>query len=615
MTRPRPAGATGRGRSRCLLTALVGTLAVLLGLVATSSPAAARGTWTTPAPRVPASVAAAVGSVHYALAQPVCRTPANPRSWRCFALRRVDVAKGTPGAVRYVKSAKVTYGPTGGYTPADLAAAYHFDPNVSRSTQTVGIVDWFDDPNVLHDLNAFDHHYGLNRETATSFRKVNQSGHASPLPRPDRDSASETALDVEAVRSVCHTCRIVLVEASTGDDASLAAAENTAARLGATEISNSFGEPESQAGKAAQAAFRHPGVVVTAATGDDGWYEFDGMNAGYDSANEPEFPASLPSTVAVGGTTLVLGADASRSDEYVWNDNGADDATGWATSSSAGASGGGCSRRFAAPAWQGSHAGYAAANCRGTRLSADVSAIADPAHGFDVYDTYGVGGWATFGGTSLASPVVAALYALAGGSGGSAFPAASMYVNSTYRSSSLFDVTAGGNGFCAGDAGAGCPASAVAISGAASLRPSSNPNAIGYGPVECSYPRNGAAGTPATLSSECNAVRGFDGASGLGAPASAQLFTPTSPHVGLSVPTSQLRPGATARIGVTIIPRVPGTSVSMLVWSFGDGTSVHATSGATVSHRYPRAGTYRVSVTVVDSRHQAAIRTGTVRVG
>ncbi len=611
LTRPRPAA---RSRTRALFPVLLTVVAVALGLITAGGTAGATGTHTTPAPPVPARIAPRLGTLHYALDKPVCRRPVDPHGWRCFALKRVDVAKGTPGAVRYVTSRGVTYGPAGGYTPADLASAYHFNPAVNRSTQTVGIVDWFDDPNVLKDLNAFDHHYGLAAETRTSFRKLNQKGQTKPLPRPDRDSASETALDVEAVRSVCHTCRILLVEASTDSDASIAAAENTAARLGASEISNSFGEPESQVSAATRAAFRHPGIAVTAATGDDGWYEFDGMNAAYASAGEPEFPASLPSTVAVGGTTLVLGADGTRTDEYVWNDNGTDDTSGWATATPAGASGGGCSRRFAAPAWQGAHAGYAAAGCRGTRLSADVSAIADPAHGFDVYDSYGSGGWATFGGTSLASPVVAALYALAGGSGGSAFPAASMYVNSGYRPSSLVDVTQGGNGFCAGDATAACRASAVAISKQVTLNPTTNPNAIGYGPVECSYPRGASTATPAALSSECNAVKGFDGASGLGVAASPQLFTPTSPHVGLSLPTSRVRAGGTARIAVKIVNRLPKTSVSMVVWSFGDGTSVHVRSGA-VSHRYKRAGRYRITVTVVDSRHQAAIRTGTVRIG
>ena len=404
---------------------------------------------------------------------------------------------------------------------------------------------------MLSDLNAFDKHYGLAHRDPHVVPEGEPAGPGEAAPEADRDAASETALDVEAVRSVCRTCRILLVEATTDTDASIAAAENTAARLGASEISNSFGEPESDVSAATQAAFRHPGIVVTAATGDDGWYEFDGMNAGYASADEPEFPAALPSTVAVGGTTLVLGADGKRTDEYVWNDNGADDTSGWATAIPAGASGGGCSRRFATPAWQGAHAGYTAAGCRGKRLSADVSAIADPAHGFDVYDSYGSGGWATFGGTSLASPVVAALYALAGGSGGLGLPGG-VDVRQQHLPAEQPRATStqGGNGFCAGDATAACRASAAAISSEVSLNPTTNPNAIGYGAVECSYPRSSSKAVPAALSSECNAVKGFDGASGLGVAASLRLFTPTSPHVGLALPTTRVRAGGTARIAV-----------------------------------------------------------------
>ncbi len=59
-------------------------------------------------------------------------------------------------------------------------------------------------------------------------------------------SSGEIALDIESVRGTCRTCRILLIEANNGDDADLATAENRAAAMGATEISNSFGEPEQQ---------------------------------------------------------------------------------------------------------------------------------------------------------------------------------------------------------------------------------------------------------------------------------------------------------------------------------------------------------------------------------
>jgi len=52
------------------------------------------------------------------------------------------------------------------------------------------------------------------------------------------------------------------------------------------------------------------------------------------------------------------------------------------------------------------------------------------------------------------SPLVSSLYALAGGSGGVGYPAATLY--SHLGQSSLFDVTAGGNGYCDGEAVGPC---------------------------------------------------------------------------------------------------------------------------------------------------------------
>ncbi len=301
---------------------------------------------------------ASAAGVRYAVNRPVCAVPKNPDANRCLALRRVTVAKGTPDSYRYSPTANGA-GPGGGITPAQLADAYGYNANAHRSNQTVGIVDWYDDPAVLADLDHFDSHYHLKRETKTSFRKVNQRGRTSPLPSRDRESSGEIALDVEAVRGVCHTCRILLVEANGPSDAQTAAAVNTAARLHATEISNSYGGAERSTSAGVRNAYYHPGVVVTASSGDDGWYDFDWLNAGYRSANRPLFPASSPDVVAVGGTSLTLSGNR-RATETVWNGNGPSDVTGVSRGEPEGASGGGCSSLYGAPAWQRAYPGYAA---------------------------------------------------------------------------------------------------------------------------------------------------------------------------------------------------------------------------------------------------------------
>ncbi|WP_375485868.1 hypothetical protein [uncultured Jatrophihabitans sp.] len=268
----------------------------LLGLVSVLVLGTVSAVATTPA--------AARSAAQYAVARPVCAKPANPNVARCLALHRVTVRKGTRGAVRWIRRAGVNYGPAGGYTPADLASAYGYNPAVNRSNHTVAVIDWMDNPYALADLNAFDRHYGFRSETARSFRKVNQSGRTSPLPARDRDAATETSLDVQAVRAVCRTCRILLVEAKDGTPGDLATAVNTAARLGATEISNSYGlaEPRRLPASVVQ-AYNHPGIPITVSTGDDGWFGWDWLNGGDEGDGAASFPSTASSVIAVGGTT------------------------------------------------------------------------------------------------------------------------------------------------------------------------------------------------------------------------------------------------------------------------------------------------------------------------
>jgi subtilase family serine protease len=79
-------------------------------------------------------------------------------------------------------------------------------------------------------------------------------------------------------------------------------------------------------------------------------------------------------------------------------------------------------------------------------MVADVSAVANPSTGVAVYDSYAYqaqSGWLQFGGTSVASPIVAAVYALAGNT------ASLTYGSYPYsHSTSLYDVTSGNNGSC-----------------------------------------------------------------------------------------------------------------------------------------------------------------------
>lgn len=443
--------------------------------------------------------------------------------YSCLAKRLVPSYRGAVGAREVVKPG-YSVGPAGGFTPADLASAYGYTASAA-TTQTVAVVDAYDDPKALANLSAFDAHYGLPTETTTSFRKVNQTGATSPLPAADADWAGEIALDIETVRSVCNHCKIILVEANSPTSANLAAGVNEAVKLGAKEVTNSYGGPETSGNTASVvAAYNHPGVVITASTGDDGWYGWDYANEGSGrSDNAPESPASLPTVVAVAGTALALNSNGTRRAEDVWNEDGLDDEE---YGVSAGASGGGCSTRYQAQSWQSGVAGYSKTGCGTKRMTGDIAALADPYTGFDVYDTYQAGGWETFGGTSLASPIIAAMWALAGGSGGVAYPSQSLYKNLKAHPTSVFDVTIGGNSFCGGDTPSHCSAVLRSETSPPTGNPNqlADPNGAASGWQDCSFAASGTA--TVANNSQCNAKAGYDGASGVGTPKGLTVFKP-----------------------------------------------------------------------------------------
>jgi hypothetical protein len=110
---------------------------------------------------------------------------------------------------------------------------------------------------------------------------------------------------------------------------------------------------------------------------------------------------------------------------------------GWTETAWKGA-GSGCSAYDTKPSWQ-----TVSTNCA-RRAEADVSAVADPATGVAVYQTYGGNGWAVYGGTSASAPIIASVYALAGTPGASDRPGSYPYAHA----GNLFDVTSGSNGSC-----------------------------------------------------------------------------------------------------------------------------------------------------------------------
>jgi len=522
------------------------------------------------------------------------------------------VKAGTSGhAAQRATSSLPAYitGPAGGYTPSDLATAYAVNPASTTATgQLVAIVDAFSDPNVLSELNTFDAQYSLPTETSTSFKVVNESGATSPLPAGNTRWAGEIALDVQTVRGLCHVCKIVLIEATTNSFDDLASAEATAATVvHATEISNSYGgnENDPQFTLADRAKYNNQYIVETASTGDDGWYGCDTINPTHSgsSAAVPEVPAALSTVVGVGGTTLQLNTNGTRAYEQVWNDNGPYDYYGWNQKASLGAAGGGCSTTLNGAGWQTHVNDYPSLGC-GTSLRSpvDIAAVADPFTGYDIYRSYGVSAaWYTYGGTSLAAPLIAAMWALGGGPHGVQYPALSLYGHwKSDTTPHLYDVTIGGTGACDTASSLSCQQFW-----------GGNPNTLGFGPIDCGWGSTGT--TPLANRYQCYARPGYDGPTGVGTPIGTTPFQPLWPRPQISKPTSIVHGKSATFSASQSTDPFPGGVISKWVWKWGDGTT-SSPSTATTSHTYTTAGSYTITLTVTDNYSRTASTTAMIAV-
>jgi subtilase family serine protease len=337
---------------------------------------------------------------------------ANAKTSRMNASSFSDMCGAVPkGKVRCMAIMKLVAnaGPTSGFGPSDLQSAYNLPSATAGQGQTVAIVDAQDDPNAESDLAVYRSQFGLPPCTTANgcFRKLDENG-GTNYPSPDSGWSGEISLDVDMVSAICPNCHIMLFEASSANFSDLATAVDTAAKMGANAISNSYGGSEDPSETSVAPDYSHPGVAITASTGD----------SGYGTAA----PSVFSTVIAVGGTSLTQDSSTSRGwSETAWSEGGS-----------------GCSSYISKPAWQTD------TDCT-MRTVADVSAVADPNTGVAVYDTYQQNGWVVFGGTSVSSPIIASVYALAGNG-------ASLKINdASYaysHASDLNDVTTGSNGIC-----------------------------------------------------------------------------------------------------------------------------------------------------------------------
>jgi subtilase family serine protease len=401
------AGSAGRGQRR--LRAVFGRSVIA---AAASAALVAGGSGFAAAASAQTAATHATAAPDYKAAN--CQTQRSSTKMGCMLDLRTNVKHFLQNAQRPDAA------PTGdGYGPSTLQSAYKLtsDSSTLGSGETVAVVDAYNDPDAASNLATYRSAWGLPACTKASgcFKQVNQNGATSPLPKAAGTTEwdVEESLDIDMVSAICPKCNILLVEANSTSTASLGTAVNSAVKLGAVAVSNSYGGSESTSDPTYDTKYyKHAGVAVTASAGDSDY----GVS----------YPAASQYVTSVGGTTLDQASNSRGFTETVWD-----------TLIFVEGTGSGCSADDAKPSWQ-KDTGCA------KRTDNDVAADADPNTGVAVYDTYSQGGWLEVGGTSASSPMIAAVFALAGK------PAAGTYPSSyTYQhTSDLFDVTSGLNGIC-----------------------------------------------------------------------------------------------------------------------------------------------------------------------
>ena len=468
---PAPTGRPARWRVVLVLVALLG----LLGPRPASAP-----TRTVAAADLPAT-------------ERVCSDPA-PGEYACFAVRQIR--GGGAGAFGATPS---------GYGPAQLQSAYNLTAASTSNGigQTIAIIDAFDNPNAEADLAKYRQYFNLPPCTTANgcFLKIGQGGFSGPLPSPAPLTGiqagwdQEIALDLDMASAICPNCKLLLVEANSASFGDLATAFNQAYTQGARIISNSYGSTEANS-PLLESTYNKPDAAITVSSGDNGYGVF--------------YPASSQYVTAVGGTSLTYNSGTNTYSETAWSDAGS-----------------GCSSRIPKPIWQHD------SGCSG-RTVADVSAVADPNTGVAVYNTYSSssnGPWLTFGGTSVAAPIIAGVYAIAATATTSAAFNSLPYAHTNQ----LNDVTSGSTGSCP--------------------------------PPDAAY--------------FCTAGTGYDGPTGLGSPNGIGAFGAPQIVPRLSPPPTPTPTKTATPITPTPITPTPAPRVTYAVSASASGSGTVSPAGAT----------------------------------
>ena len=286
-------------------------------------------------------------------------------------------------------------------------------------SETIVLVDAYDDPSASSDIKTFDAEWGLSN---TTFTKQYASG-----TKPANGCASgwelEEALDIQWAHAMAPKAKIVLMEAASSADTDMYAAVMAAGAYiethgGKGEVSMSWGGAEwSTEGIYDVDFLAFPDVVFLASAGD---------------SNSVSYPSASPWVVSVGATQINRNSSGNYTKQVGTKDcNSADSGCG-----------GGKSVYEAIPSYQSGVSGVVG-SARGTPDIASDSSANSPVW---VYDSSCYGGWIEVYGTSVASPTVAGIINRAGTfSVDSATELTEIYNNRT-NTADYTDITSGSCG-------------------------------------------------------------------------------------------------------------------------------------------------------------------------
>jgi len=316
-----------------------------------------------------------------------------------------------------------------GYTPAQVKGAYGIS-GYDGSGQTVAIIDAYAAPTITQDVNQWSINRGLPTMKPNQFTQVVAPGtyHHPESGRKQNPQGwyGEETLDVEAVHGMAPAANIVYVGAPNNFQDLDAALNHVVDRGLAQIVTNSYGFDT----EVLPPGYIKPyeDTILQGVTEGIGIYFSSGDNSdeslveGYTTT---DWPASSPFVTAVGGTSLAVGTGNNYLFETGWGSTTSSwTGTAWSPTPPGPwiyGAGGGVSRIFAEPPYQGGvvPASVFAAQGRTGRAVPDIAAFADPNTGYLIGETQtfpdGTVKYSEYriGGTSLSSPIMAGIMALA----------------------------------------------------------------------------------------------------------------------------------------------------------------------------------------------------------